>query len=119
MPTVAKDLTDQLTDTTLCRMRDNPRMARLVHSVWSRLDELERTHPEPGAFAALRYVLLVHQPTRRGTCRACRRAGLVPWRRWRWPCRIWLQVRVELLGHGIAAHGSGTAVTGRPDQWTA
>lgn len=88
------------------RMCRDPRAARLVQPVWSRLAELELAGHDPGVLAALRYALMLHQPTRRGTCRACR------WRAWpfvwwrRWPCAAWIQVRAELLGGGIAPSGT-------------
>jgi len=86
------------------RMCRNPRAVRLVQPVWSRLAELELAGHDPGALAALRYALMLHQPTRRGTCRACRwRARVWGWWRPRWPCVTWIQVRAELLGCGIAS----------------
>lgn len=86
-----------LSAATWLRIASDPLAARLVRQVWSRLAELERAGHDPGALAALRYELARHQPTRRGTCRAC---GRRPWpvmRRRRWPCVTWIGVRTELL----------------------
>lgn len=95
-----------LDDAVWERMCSNPRAARLVRPVWSRLAELELAGHDPGVLAALRYTLMLHQPTRRGTCRACRwSAWPFRWRRRRWPCATWIQVRVELLGGGIPSGG--------------
>ena len=72
----------------------------LVESVWEALAELERAGHHSSPLAALRFVLAHHQPTTAGRCRACRRVswrGL--WRRRRFPCFVWRQVRGELLGH--------------------
>ncbi|MGH3821461.1 MAG: hypothetical protein ACRDRA_01240 [Pseudonocardiaceae bacterium] len=76
-------------------------LARLiVDSVWDTLTELERAGHHPGALAALRFVLIHHEPTRVGRCRACRRANWRRlWRRRRFPCLVWRQIRGELLGH--------------------
>lgn len=60
-----------LSEVTWRRARADPRVARLVKLVWFRLAELECAGHDPGALAALRYTLALHQPTRRGTCRAC------------------------------------------------
>lgn len=81
----------------------DPRAARLVEPVWSRLAELELAGHDAGALAALRYTLTLHQPTRRGACRVCRwQAWPFGWWRRRWPCATWIQIRAELLGAGIA-----------------
>ncbi len=55
----------------------------------------------PGTLAALRFVLIHHQPpTRNGCCPTCRRQSWRHlWRRRRFPCVIWRQIRGELLGH--------------------
>jgi hypothetical protein len=92
-----------LSEVTWQRIGADPRVARLVRPVWSRLAELELAGHDPGALAALRYTLVLHQPTRRGTCRACRWRGWpVRWWRRRWPCATWIQIRTELLGDGRA-----------------
>ncbi|HZA18242.1 MAG TPA: hypothetical protein VE645_15375 [Pseudonocardiaceae bacterium] len=92
-----------LSEVTWQRIGADPRAARLVRPVWSRLAELELTGHDPGALAALRYTLVLHQPTRRGTCRACRWRGRpMRWWRRRWPCATWIQIRAELLGDGRA-----------------
>lgn len=92
-----------LSAATWRRIGRDPRAARLVRPVWSRLAELELAGHDRGALAALRYTLARHQPTRHGTCRACRwRVCTIRWWRRRWPCATWIQVRAELF--------SGTAV---------
>ncbi|MGH3754461.1 MAG: hypothetical protein ACRDRP_17535 [Pseudonocardiaceae bacterium] len=84
------------------RISRDPHAARLVQAVWSRLAEVELAGHDPGVLAALRYALMVHQPTRRGTCRACQwRTWPFGWRRRRWPCATWIQIRAELLGGGV------------------
>ncbi|MGH4009017.1 MAG: hypothetical protein ACRDTH_12830 [Pseudonocardiaceae bacterium] len=55
----------------------------------------------PGAIAALRCVLSQHQPTAAGRCRTCRRFA---WRRRRFPCIVWHQIRGELLNGGAYRH---------------
>ncbi|MGH3974485.1 MAG: hypothetical protein ACRDS9_14335, partial [Pseudonocardiaceae bacterium] len=98
-----------LSEVTWQRIRADPRAARLVKPVWSRLDELERAGHDPGALAALRYTLTLHQPTHRGTCRFCRwRSWPIGWWRRRWPCATWIQVRAELFGDGILPPGRPT-----------
>jgi hypothetical protein len=72
----------------------------VVDSVWDTLTELEQAGHHPRLLAAVRFVLAHHQPTPAGRCRACRRMswrGL--WRRRRFPCLVWRQIRGELLGH--------------------
>ena len=88
----------------------------LVESVWDTLTELERAGHHAGAIAALRFVLVHHEPTPAGRCRACRR---VSWRRRRFPCPVWRQIRGELLGHLAingyhhrADHGRSTRAAG-------
>ncbi|HEV7451663.1 MAG TPA: hypothetical protein VGO16_09820 [Pseudonocardiaceae bacterium] len=99
------------------RMCRDPRAARLVQPVWSRLAELELAGHDPGALAALRYALMLHQPTLRGSCRACRwRAWPFGWWRRRWPCAAWIQVRAELLGGGIAPSGTPRLAENGPDK---
>ncbi|MGH4006910.1 MAG: hypothetical protein ACRDTH_01845 [Pseudonocardiaceae bacterium] len=105
-----------LSEVTWQRIRADQRAARLVWPVWSRLAELELAGHDPGALAALRYTLALHQPTRRGTCRACRwRAWPLGWWRRRWPCATWIQVRAELLGGGIVPLGTFRHTDNRPE----
>lgn len=67
-------------------------------AVWDRLEHLDRAGHDPGATAALRFVLVHHQPGRSGRCRACRRRGRLVRRRRSWPCVVWSQVYAELFG---------------------
>jgi hypothetical protein len=104
-----------LNEVTWQRIRADPRVARLVKPVWSRLDELEYAGHDPGALAALRYTLTLHQPTRRGTCRLCRwRSWPIGWWGRRWPCIAWIQVRAELFDDGILPRKSGHEPLGQP-----
>lgn len=93
MPTV--DAMPQLSTQTVAWLADHPRARRFVGSVWDKLTELERAGHYPGAINALRRVLICHQPTPTGRCRACRH-----WtsRRRSFPCIVWHQIRNELLG---------------------
>jgi hypothetical protein len=79
----------------------HPDAKELVSSVWTMLTALERAGQHPGTLAALRFVLIHHQPpTRTGCCPACRRHSWRHlWRRRRFPCVVWRQIRGELLGH--------------------
>ncbi|MGH3823604.1 MAG: hypothetical protein ACRDRA_12370 [Pseudonocardiaceae bacterium] len=92
--------TPQLSARTMAWLAQRPLARALVESVWDTLAELERAGQHPRPLAALRFVLVHHEPTPAGRCRACRRLnwrGL--WRRRRFPCVVWRQVRGELLGH--------------------
>ena len=94
------DATPQLSTRTLNWLAQRPHAQLVVNSVWNALAELERADHHPGAVAALRFMLVPHEPTAMGRCRACRRLswhGL--WRRRPFPCPVWRQVRGELLGH--------------------
>jgi hypothetical protein len=73
----------------------------LASSVWITLTQLERAGQHPGTLAALRFVLIHHQPpTRTGHCPTCRRRTWRQWwRRRRFPCVVWRQIRGELRGH--------------------
>jgi hypothetical protein len=85
---------------TLAWLAERPVALAVVESVWETLAELEATGHHSRLVAALRFVLAHHGPTRAGRCCACRRVswrGL--WRRRRFPCVVWRQVRGELLGH--------------------
>jgi hypothetical protein len=66
--------------------------------VWNTLADLERNGQHLGTIAALRCVLIRHQPAiRAGRCRTCRRFS---WRRlWRrrpFPCTVWMNTHIEL-----------------------
>ena len=98
MPTV--DATLQLSARTLNWLAQRPHARLVVDSVWEALAELQRAGHHPRLLAALRFVLIHHEPTSAGRCRACRRVswrGL--WRRRRFPCVVWRQIGGELLGH--------------------
>lgn len=82
-------------------LADRPRERRLVRAVWDRLEELDKVHGgyDKRLVAALRFVLVYHQPTVRRRCSACRRKSARQlWRRRPWPCVVWLQVHYELIG---------------------
>ena len=94
------DVTLQLSARTVAWLADRPRARELVDSVWDKLAELEQAGHHLGTIAALRFVLIHHQPpSPTGRCRTCPR---YTWRRlWRrrpFPCMVWRQVRGELLG---------------------
>ncbi len=98
MPKV--DDTLQLSVRTLNWLAQRPHARLVVDSVWDALAELQRADHHPRLLAALRFVLIHHEPTPSGRCRACRRVswrGL--WRRRRFPCVGWRQIGGELLGH--------------------
>ncbi|MGH3997466.1 MAG: hypothetical protein ACRDTJ_08390, partial [Pseudonocardiaceae bacterium] len=100
MPTPRVDATLQLSARTLNWLAQRPHAQLMADSVWDALAELERAGHHPRLLAALRFVLIHHQPTSTGRCRACRRVswrGL--WRRRRFPCVVWRQIGGELLGH--------------------
>lgn len=62
----------QLSTETVAWLADQPHARELVRSVWERLAELERTERYPDTIAALRVILLHHQPlTAAGRCRTC------------------------------------------------
>lgn len=90
-------MTLQLSARALAWLADQPRARELVCSVSDRLAELERAGHDPGAIAALRSILMHHQPTSAGRCPTCRRGT---WRHlWRhrpFPCVAWMQVHFEL-----------------------
>ncbi len=98
MPTV--DATLHLSARTLSWLAQRPQARLVVDSVWDTLTELEAAGHHPRLVAAVQFVLVHHAPTAAGRCRACRRVtwrGL--WRRRRFPCVVWRQIRGELLGH--------------------
>lgn len=86
---------------TVAWLAEHPDAREVVSSVWTTLTALERSGQHPGTLAALRFVLIHHQPpTRTGCCPTCRRQSWRQlWRRRRFPCVIWRQIRGELLGH--------------------
>jgi hypothetical protein len=86
---------------TVTWLAQHPDAREVISSVCTTLTQLERAGQHPGTLAALRFVLIHHQPpTRTGRCPACRRRGWRHlWRRRRFPCVVWRQIRGELLGH--------------------
>ena len=110
------DLTLQLSAQTVAWLADRPRARELVGSVWGKLAELERAGHHPGAIAALRFVLIHHQPpSPTGRCRTCRRyTWRRLWRRRSFPCTVWRQVRSELLGPLTGGDHPRTLDTTRP-----
>ncbi|MGH3871105.1 MAG: hypothetical protein ACRDSR_06235 [Pseudonocardiaceae bacterium] len=86
---------------TVAWLGDHPQTRQFVHSVWSKLTELDQAGQYPGAIDALRRVLIYHQPTSAGRCRTCAR---VTWRRRPFPCIVWHQIHCDLLGL-VAATG--------------
>ena len=93
MPRVAVPL--HLSAQTVVWLATHSEARKLVGSVWDTLIDLERAGQHPRLIDALRRVLASHQPTASGRCRACRRWK---WRRRRFPCTVWHQIRCELLG---------------------
>jgi hypothetical protein len=90
----------RLSARTLAWLAEHPVARALVDSVWDTLAELETADHHAGAIAALRFVLVHHEPNTAGRCRACRRVGWRGlWRQHRFPCLVWLQIRGELQGH--------------------
>lgn len=78
-----------------------PRHGNPVASVWARLAELEAAGQDERLIAALRSILVRHQPPRYGRCPACPRAGWFKfWQRRPWPCGVWVRVHFALLGRG-------------------
>lgn len=86
---------------TVSWLEAHPDAREMVCSVWTTLAALEEAGQHPGILAALRFVLIHHQPlSPTGCCPACRRHSWRRlWRRRRFPCVVWRQVRGELLGH--------------------
>ncbi|MGH3781950.1 MAG: hypothetical protein ACRDRO_15340 [Pseudonocardiaceae bacterium] len=100
MPSPRAEGTRQLSAQTLAWLAERPAIRTMVRRVWDTLTELERVGHDPGALAALRVVLLAHQPpTRAGRCRACPRFS---WRRWwrrpAFPCGVWISTHFQLQG---------------------
>lgn len=92
-------MTLQLSTRTVAWLADRPRARELVGSVWDTLTALEHAGHHPGAIAAVRFVLVHHQPpTPTGRCPHCRFTWRRLWRRRPWPCVVWRQIHHELLG---------------------
>ena len=110
VPTPRVARTPQLSDQTVFWLAARPHERRVVRSVWDTLTDLERTGHHAGALAALRAVLLDHQPrTRTGRCRTCRRLSWWHlWRRHPFPCAVWMTIRIELLELLSNTHSPGT-----------
>lgn len=102
MPRV--DLTLHLSARTAGWLGNHSQARKLVGSVWDMLAELERAGCPLGPIAALRRILSHHQSTPAGRCLSCRRWR---WRRRRFPCIVWHQVHVELLGLFTDGDGNG------------
>jgi len=88
--------TQRLPETTAQWTAKLPKHAATpVLSVWRRLTELEQAGHDAGVIAALRAMLLRHQPPHYGRCPACPRyLG----RRPRFPCTVWHRTHIELFG---------------------
>jgi hypothetical protein len=97
MPT--GDATPQLLPQTVTWLAKHAHARRVIRSVWDKLTELEHAGHHPDTITALRSVLTHHQPTPAGRCPTCRR---LPWhhlwRRQPFPCMVWHQIRIEILG---------------------
>ncbi len=106
MPIPRAEATPLLPTRTLAWMAERPVAFAVVESVWETLAELEAAGHHPRLLAAVRFVLIHHEPSRAGRCRACRRVSWRGgWRRRRFPCVVWRQIRGELLGHLTIAGG--------------
>ena len=103
MPKV--NVTLHLSARTVAWLAGHSQARKVVGSVWDTLATLERAGQHPGPIDALRRVLAHHQPTAAGRCRTCRRWK---WRRRRFPCTVWHQIRGELLGLFTDDGGSST-----------
>ncbi|HEX4101456.1 MAG TPA: hypothetical protein VHY21_13100 [Pseudonocardiaceae bacterium] len=91
----------RLPETTTQWIAALPQRGNPVAAVWARLAELDRAGQETSAvIAALRTLLLRHQPTRHGHCPACPRRGL---RRRRFPCVVWHRAHLELFSPRVVA----------------
>src|SRR5262249_20184159 len=88
-PIPRAEATPPLPTRTLAWLAERPVAFAVVESVWETLAELEVAGHHPRLLAAVRFVLIHHEPSRAGRCRACRRVswrGL--WRRRRFPCVV-------------------------------
>jgi len=111
-PVPRVDPTLCLSTRTLACLARRPLALAVVESVWDTLAAFEAAGHHPRLVAALRFVLIHHEPTAAGRCRACRRGNWRSlWRRRRFPCVVWRQIRGELLGH-LTVSGFHRARTG-------
>ncbi len=118
-PTLTKDAALHLTPRTLAWLADHPQARRLVRAVWNKLTELDQASHHSGAIDALRRVLDPHQPTATGRCRTCARtAG----RRRPFPCLVWHEIHLGLLGvlassgcHRPSTEGPESIMAGQPE----
>ena len=118
-PTPTKDAALHLTPRTLAWLADHPHARRPVNSVLDKLTELDRAGHCPGAIDALRRVLDPHQPTAAGRCRTCARTR---GRRRPFPCLVWHQIHLGLLGvlasdsrHRPSTEGLESIMAGQPE----
>ncbi|MGH3899179.1 MAG: hypothetical protein ACRDTA_13250 [Pseudonocardiaceae bacterium] len=111
MPRVATALSAR----TVAWWAEHSDAREVICSVWTALTALEQAGQHPGALAALRFVLIHHQPpTRTGHCPTCRRRSWRQlWRRRPFPCVVWRQIRGELLGH-LTLAGCQAPPTSKP-----
>lgn len=91
----------RLPETTAQWIAGLPKHGNPVGAVWTRLMELNRAGQEDSAvIAALRAVLLRHQPPQHGRWPACPRSGLC---RRRFPCVVWHRAHLELFSPRVFA----------------
>ncbi len=109
-------MTLQLSTRTVAWLADRPRARELVGSGGTdTLTDLERAGHHSGAIAALRFVLVHHQPpTPTGRCPHCRFTWRRLWRRRPWPCVVWRQIHHELLGPFARAPKPGNNLRSSP-----
>jgi hypothetical protein len=102
------EVTQQLSTQTMAWLADRPHTRTLVRSVWSQLTEWERAPgQDPGVIAALRFILIDHQPlTRTGRCRTCPRFS---WQRWWRRRRVlrWVWFTLDLETQRLVASNNG------------
>lgn len=107
-------MTLHLSTRTVAWLADRPRAQKLVSSVWDTLTDLENAGHHSGAMAALRFVLIHHQPpTSTGRCPNCRFTWRHLWCRRPWPCVVWRQIHHELLGP-FAGNAHPVTTLGKP-----
>jgi hypothetical protein len=98
-PTPGVEVALDLPAQTVAWLAEHPHDRTFVRSVWDTLTEWEHAGQQPEPLAALRSVLLDHQPTPAGRCRVCRRFSWRHlWRRRRFPCIVWHQIHGGLFG---------------------